>query len=185
MGTTSFTSRSDNRISALGLDIGRKRIGLAGCDGTGLIATGLDTLERSSFERDVTILRQWVTERRVQVLVVGLPYTLQGELGFQAKQVQKYAARLATALQLPVEYVDERLTSVQAEEMLLAENRSPSRHKALIDRKAAAIILQQWLDHRRVQKSGLEKSGISDSPGPDANPSMDATARGNLPQNIG
>ncbi|NJL41479.1 MAG: Holliday junction resolvase RuvX, partial [Leptolyngbyaceae cyanobacterium SM1_4_3] len=58
-----------------------------------------------------------------------------------------------TALQLPVEYVDERLTSFEAEQALLAENRSPSRNKALIDRKAAAIILQQWLDARRKQRS--------------------------------
>jgi putative Holliday junction resolvase len=138
------------RISALGLDVGRKRVGVAGCDGTGLIAVGLMTLVRSSFTQDVEQLRSLVQERQVQVLVVGLPYSMNGELGFQAKQVQKYARRLAQALELPVEYVDERLTSFQAEEMLKAENRSPSRHKALIDRKAAALILQQWLDQRRL-----------------------------------
>lgn len=134
------------RISALGLDVGKKRIGVAGCDGTGLIATGLTTIERRSFEADVEAIHQLVKERQVEVLVIGLPYTMSGTLGFQAKQVQKFAGRLAKALQLPVEYIDERLTSFQAEQMLHAENRSPSRHKALIDRKAAAIILQQWLD---------------------------------------
>lgn len=141
------------RISALGLDVGKKRIGIAGCDGTGLIATGLTTLERRSFQQDVEAIRQLMMERQVQVLVVGLPYTMNGSLGFQAKQVQKFAQRLAQALQIPVEYVDERLTSFQAEQMLQAENRSPSRHKALIDRKAAAIILQQWLDERRQSTS--------------------------------
>lgn len=140
---------TQSRISALGLDVGKKRIGIAGCDGTGLIATGLTTIERRSFEQDVEKIRQLVAERRVQVLVVGLPYTMGGVLGFQAKQVQKFAKRLAQALQLPIEYVDERLTSFQAEQLLHAENRSPSRHKALIDRKAAAIILQQWLDEKR------------------------------------
>jgi putative holliday junction resolvase len=139
----------NQRISALGLDVGRKRVGIAGCDGTGLIATGLTTLVRGSFEQDVEALRQMIAERQVQVLVVGLPYSLNGELGAQAKQVQKYAGRLAEALNLPVEYADERLTSVAAEELLQAENRHPSQHKALIDRKAAAIILQQWLDERR------------------------------------
>lgn len=139
----------NQRISALGLDVGRKRVGIAGCDGTGLIATGLTTLVRGSFEQDVEALRQMIAERQVQVLVVGLPYSLNGELGAQAKQVQKYAGRLAEALKLPVEYADERLTSVAAEELLQAENRHPSQHKALIDRKAAAIILQQWLDERR------------------------------------
>lgn len=137
------------KISALGLDVGRKRIGVAGCDGTGLIATGLTTIERQSFQQDVEQLQQIVQERQVKVLIVGLPYTLSGELGFQAKQVQKFASRLAKALALPVEYVDERLTSFQAEQLMQAANQSPSRNKALIDRKAAAIILQQWLDEKR------------------------------------
>lgn len=136
-------------ISALGLDIGSKRIGVAGCDRTGLIATGLTTIERTSFDRDVAQLQEWVEQRQVQILVVGLPYSMNGNLGFQAKKVQKFTERLAQVLQLPVEYVDERLTSFEAEQLLLAEKRSPSRHKGLIDRKAAAIILQQWLDSRR------------------------------------
>lgn len=137
------------RISALGLDVGSKRIGIAGCDGTGLIASGLTTLFRTSFDQTVAQIRRLVEERQVQVLVVGLPYSMNGELGFQARQVQKFAARLSIALELPVEYVDERLTSVQAEQLLVARNRSPSRNKALIDRTAASLILQQWLDERR------------------------------------
>lgn len=136
-------------VSALGLDVGHKRIGVAGCDRTGLIATGLTTLEGLTFAQVVEQLQVLVRERQVTQLVVGLPYTLSGELGTQAKRVQKFTGRLAQALQLPVDYVDERLTSYQAEQLLLAERRSPSRHRALIDRKAAAIILQQWLDQRR------------------------------------
>ncbi|MBD0334634.1 MAG: Holliday junction resolvase RuvX [Cyanobacteria bacterium Co-bin13] len=136
-------------ISALGLDVGKKRIGVAGCDRTGLIASGITTLEGRSFDQVVADLRYLVRERQVQVLVVGLPYTMDGELGSQARQVQKFARRLSQALNLPVEYVDERLTSFEAEQLLHAENRSPSRNKGLIDRKAAAIILQQWLDRRR------------------------------------
>jgi putative Holliday junction resolvase len=124
-------------------------MGVAGCDGTGLIATGLTTIERTSFDQDVAQMRELVEQRQVQILVVGLPYSMDGTLGFQARKVQKFAARLATALQLPVEYVDERLTSFEAEELIKAERRSPSRNKALIDRKAAAIILQRWLDNRR------------------------------------
>ncbi|GAB4196991.1 MAG: Holliday junction resolvase RuvX [Coleofasciculaceae cyanobacterium] len=137
------------RISALGLDVGSKRIGVAGCDGTGLIATGLTTIERTSFDSDVQQLRELVEQRQAQLLVVGMPYSLDGTIGFQAKQVKKFAERLAKALQLPVEYVDERLTSLEAEELIKAQKRSPSRNKSLIDRKAAAIILQQWLDIRR------------------------------------
>lgn len=138
------------RISALGLDVGRKRIGVAGCDGTGLIAAGLTTIEYRSFDQVVAELRQLVQERQVQVLVIGLPYTMSGEVGSQAKQVKRFAKRVADALQLPVEFVDERLTSFQAEQLLHADKISPSRNKGLIDRKAAALILQQWLDERRA-----------------------------------
>ncbi|MEA5581748.1 Holliday junction resolvase RuvX [Nodularia harveyana UHCC-0300] len=145
-----FPEQPQPLISALGLDFGRKRIGVAGCDGTGLIATGLTTIERTSFERDVAQIRNLVDERQVQVLVMGLPYSMDGTIGFQARQVQKFTKKLAKALQLPVEYVDERLTSFQAEQLLIAENRSPSQHKGLIDRKAACLILQQWLDTRRA-----------------------------------
>ncbi len=145
-------------ISALGLDVGSKRVGVAGCDRTGLIATGITTIERTSFERDVEQMRQIINEREVQVLVIGLPYSMDGSLGFQARHVQKFATRLAKALKLPVEYVDERLTSYQAEQMLIAENRSPSRHKGLIDRKAASLILQQWLDARRASYRSVSGS---------------------------
>lgn len=141
-------------ISALGLDFGRKRIGVAGCDGTGLIARGLTTIERTCFERDVQQIRDIINERQVQVLVMGLPYSMDGSLGFQARHVLKFAKKLAKAVELPVEYVDERLTSFQAEQLLIAENVSPSRHKGLIDRKAAALILQQWLDTRRANCQG-------------------------------
>ncbi len=138
-------------VSALGLDLGARRIGVSGCDRTGLIATGLTTLKRTSFKSMVNPLRELIQARSVEVLVVGLPYTMDGQIGHQARKIQKLARRLSVALKLPVEFVDERLTSFQAEQMLLAERRSPSRHKELIDRKAAAIILQQWLDDQRTQ----------------------------------
>jgi putative Holliday junction resolvase len=139
-------------VAALGLDIGRRRIGVAGCDRTGLIATGLTTLEGQSFQQVVTSLKTLAEERQVHTLVVGLPYTMEGKLGLQARQVQKFAKRLSGALGLALVYVDERLTSVEAEQLIQAERRSPSRHKALIDRKAAAIILQRWLDQRRAER---------------------------------
>lgn len=137
------------RILALGLDVGQKRLGVAGCDGTGLIATALTTIKRSSFQQDVAKLKEIILERQVEVLVVGLPYSMDGSIGFQAKQVQKFARRISQALQLPVEYVDERLTSVEAEAQLKTQKRFSLTQKELIDAQAAAIILQQWLDERR------------------------------------
>ena len=153
------------RISALGLDVGRKRMGVAGCDGTGLIATGITTIRRTSFQQDTAQLQIIVKERQAQLLVVGLPYSMNGSIGFQGREIQRYAQRLSQTLELPVEYVDERLTSVQAEEMLKAANISPSQNKDLIDRKAAALILQQWLDERREKSTQLtEKLGLKPRP---------------------
>ncbi len=139
-------------ISALGLDVGKKRIGVAGCDGTGLIAFGIGTIEHRSFKATLEQLQALVTDRQVSILVIGLPYSMDGSLGSQARQVQKFATAIAAALNLPVEYVDERLTSFEAKEMLQAEGIFAARQKGLIDRKAAAIILQQWLDERRSSK---------------------------------
>ncbi|NEQ50656.1 MAG: Holliday junction resolvase RuvX [Leptolyngbya sp. SIO3F4] len=140
-------------ISVLGLDIGSKRIGVAGCDRTGLIATGLTTVENKSFVYVIEQLSQIVRQREATLLVVGLPYTMDGSIGTQARKVQKFAKRLAKALNLPVTYVDERLTSVEAEQQLQFERRQTATNKGLIDRRAAAIILQQWLDHAQVGRN--------------------------------
>ena len=97
------------KVAALGLDVGRKRIGVAGCDGTGLIATGITTIVRSSYDHDIAQIQQLVQERNVNLLVVGLPYTMAGEIGAQAKQVQKFARRVAEQLNLPLEYMQQWL----------------------------------------------------------------------------
>jgi putative Holliday junction resolvase len=104
---------------------------------------------------DLAQFKAIVKERNIKILVAGLPYTMAGELGFQAKQVQKYDDKLAIALDLPLEYIDERCTSVEAEELLKAKKQFSTWDKGAIDREAAAIILQQWLDRqRRIKDSG-------------------------------
>ncbi len=139
------------RVAALGLDVGSKRIGVAGCDGLGLIATGITTIWRSSFSEDIAQLSAIIADRQAEILVLGLPYTMDGKIGSQAKQVQKFARRVAAVIELPIEFVDERLTSYAAEQMMMAANISVSQNKATIDRIAAAVILQQWLDDRPQQ----------------------------------
>ena len=148
------------RVAALGLDVGKKRVGVAGCDGTGLIATGITTINRTTFTEDIKQLEAIVKEREVDLLVVGLPYTMNGELGFQAKQVQKFTQKVAKALNLPIEYVDERLTSVEAQMQLKNQKRFSTYNKGLIDKQAATIILQQWLDERRRRIAKLAQSSI-------------------------
>ena len=144
-------------VTALGLDVGRKRIGVAGCDRLGLLATGLTTIHRTAFQQDVEQIQAIVKAREITILVVGLPYQMNGEIGFQAKQVQKFSHRLSQILQLPIDYVDERLTSVEAEQQLKAQKRFSTYNKGLIDQQAAQIILQQWLDQRQslAQTPGL------------------------------
>lgn len=134
------------RIAALGLDLGTKRIGVAGCDGLGMMATGLTTINRTSFVADIAELQRWVKEREVEILVVGMPYRLDGTLGNQAEKIQKLAQRIGQALQLPIAYVNESLTSYEAEEMMKGQGVRVSDNKGMVDRKAAAIILQQWLN---------------------------------------
>lgn len=141
------------RVAALGLDVGRRRMGVAGCDGTGLIATGITTIRRTYWAEDVRQLQEIVTERRVEILVIGLPYNLDGTLGTQAKKTQQFAERISRTLNLPYEFVDERLTSVEATAQLKAQNQFSTYDKGAIDRRAAAIILQQWLDTRRSKKN--------------------------------
>ncbi len=141
------------RVAALGLDVGQKRIGVAGCDGTGLIATGLTTIRRKSYPQTIEELRQIVVDRQIGILVIGLPYSMDGTLGKQALHIQKFAATISNALALPYEFIDERLTSFEAEESMKAARISLRENKELIDRKAAAIILQQWLDQRRATRA--------------------------------
>jgi putative holliday junction resolvase len=140
--------------SVLALDIGKKRIGVAGCNRLGLLVTELMTIERRSLEQVIDVLRGLVAEREVTLLVIGLPYQMDGTVGSQAKTTQKTGKMIGKALGLPIAWVDERLTSFAAEEALKAQNISPSRNKGAIDRKAAAIILQEWLDMQATDGIG-------------------------------
>ncbi len=130
------------QYAALGLDVGRKRIGVAGCDRLGIAVHGITTIIRKSWDEDMAVLRSLIQERDIDTLVVGLPYNMDGSLGFQAKQVQKFAHNATKQL-------DERLTSFEAEEMMRSQGISTRRNKEMIDRKAAALILQQWLAIKR------------------------------------
>ena len=136
-------------LSVLALDVGDRRIGVAGCDGTGLIASGITTIRRKSMAADVGILQELVEQRQAQKFIVGLPLNMSGSEGFQARKVRKFMKAVVAKIPLPVEYVDERLTTVQAKAHLQAAGVSFKGKRELVDRAAAATILQQWLDMRR------------------------------------
>ncbi|NJL88379.1 MAG: Holliday junction resolvase RuvX [Coleofasciculaceae cyanobacterium SM2_1_6] len=152
------------RVAALGLDLGKRRIGVAGCDGLGMMATGLTTIRRTSFPADIAALQKLVKEREVEILVVGLPYHLDGTLSAGAEQIQKLAKRIGKALQLPIEYVNESLTSYEAEEMMRSQGIRVLDHQEMIDRKAAAIILQQWLNETAQKSQKSQNSPSAPNP---------------------
>jgi putative Holliday junction resolvase len=152
------------RVAALGLDLGKRRIGVAGCDGLGMMATGLTTIRRTSFPADIAALQKLVKEREVEILVVGLPYHLDGTLSAGAEQIQKLAKRIGKALQLPIKYVNESLTSYEAEEMMRSQGIRVLDHQEMIDRKAAAIILQQWLNETAQKSQKSQNSPSAPNP---------------------
>jgi len=134
-------------MRALGVDLGTKRIGLATSDLSGTIATPLTTLERSRSTRsDHASLARIVTDEEVEIVVIGLPIQMNGELGLAAEAAQREAALLGTVLDVPVILFDERMTTVAADRALKEANISASRRRLYVDRVAAAVMLQSWLD---------------------------------------
>ena len=127
--------------SVLSLDVGRKRIGLAGCDPLGITVTPLKALHRGRFDADLPVLQQLCQDRRVQGLVVGLPLDAAGQLTAQADHCRRYGRRLAQALQLPLAWVNEHSSTWAAGERHgLTGDRS-----GRLDSAAAALLLDQWL----------------------------------------
>lgn len=135
---------------ALGVDLGSKRIGLAVSDRSGTIASPLSVLARSKSRRhDLSEIARIARDEEVEVIVVGLPLSMSGEHGPAAKAAVAEAKRLATVVDVPVEMHDERLTTVTADRaMMAADMRAPERRK-VVDKVAAAVMLQAWLDARR------------------------------------
>lgn len=137
-------------MRALGLDLGTKRIGVAVSDPTGTIASPLTVVARSLSRRhDHETLARLVREEEADVVVVGLPRSLSGELGPAARGVLAEVEKLATVLGVPVETSDERLTTVVAEAALREAGVDGAARRQRVDKVAAAVILQGWLEARR------------------------------------
>jgi putative pre-16S rRNA nuclease len=132
----------------LGIDLGEKRIGLSLSDSMGWTAGPLPALLRSGWKKDREALRSLLQAHQVQRVVVGLPIRMDGTEGDRARQARDFAQRLQQSCRIPVETWDERLTSVQAERLLLEADLSRQKRRAVIDSLAACIILQAYLDYR-------------------------------------
>ena len=130
----------------LGLDIGTVRIGVALSDLERLVATPLTTIPGRDEQAAVRAIVALLEEHDVGAIVAGLPLDLDGGSGRAAKRTERFLERLAQRTPLAIHYVDERMTSVQAERTLLDADLSRARRKEVIDRVAASLILQTWLD---------------------------------------
>ncbi|MGH9580220.1 MAG: Holliday junction resolvase RuvX [Terriglobales bacterium] len=132
----------------LGMDVGAKRIGLAVSDPLGITAQGLPTLRRSSKRADLEHLGHVLRQFEVSELVVGYPLRMSGAAGAQAERMAEFAASLRKRFGLPVYLWDERLTSAEAGRVLRQSEISIQRRSRAIDRLAAVLILQSFLDRR-------------------------------------
>ena len=127
--------------SVLSLDVGRRRIGLAGCDPLGITVTPLTALQRGRFDHDLLVLRDHCQRRSVQGLVVGLPLDAAGQLTVQAEHCRRYGLRLAQSLSLPLAWVNEHSSTWEAGERHGLQGDRTGR----LDSAAAALLLEQWL----------------------------------------
>ncbi len=137
-------------MRAVGVDLGSRRIGVAVSDPAGTVATAREVLQRSGDPaRDHRRLAEIVAEVEAEVVVVGLPLSLDGGMGPAARAAAIEAEALAEVVGVPVETHDERLTTVSAERSLSALALKAPARRQVVDMVAAAVILQSWLDRRR------------------------------------
>jgi putative Holliday junction resolvase len=138
-------------VRYLSLDLGRKRIGMALSDETGLIATPLGVIQVRSPSQVFADIVKRVAENEAGKVVIGLPIQLNGKEGIEAERARTFAVELAKHLTIPIAFMDERLSSVAAERMLLDAGHNRDKRRANIDATAAALILQTYLDLERNQ----------------------------------
>jgi putative Holliday junction resolvase len=136
-------------MRSLGLDIGDKRIGVALSDPDGILASPLTIITRRDESLDIKAITDIISQQRVGQVIVGLPRSMDGSLGKQVEKVKAFTQRLASRIQVPLEYRDERLTTVMAERLVQAAKTRKTKGKARHDAQAAAIILQGYLDEGR------------------------------------
>jgi len=134
----------------LGLDVGARRIGIAISDPLGVTAQGIDTLHRKNKKYDLQHLNRVIREYEVQEIVVGLPLRMSGAEGIQAGKIQEFAEELRKRFKLPVHLWDERLTSAEANRLLRETDLSIEKRGKAVDRMAAILILQGWMDSRQI-----------------------------------
>jgi putative Holliday junction resolvase len=141
----------------LALDYGTKRMGVALSDELGWTAQPLETFERRTLDRDFAHIQQLVNAHDVREVVIGLPLRLNGEEGPAVQAVHLFVDRLGEVLSVPIVMWDERMTTRSAEELLIAADVSRKKRKGIVDRVAAAILLQGYLEANTASTSSGEE----------------------------
>ena len=136
----------------LGVDLGKARTGVAVCDKSELLASPVEVVNEHNRERLLERVAQLAKERRAEQIVVGLPRNMDGSEGESAQNARAVGAELAEKTGLPVDFSDERGTTITAHGFLNETNTRGKRRKATVDAVAATIILQDYLDYRRNRK---------------------------------
>lgn len=136
-------------MRVLGIDLGSKRIGVAASDRSGTIASPLTVLQRCGSQGgDHRNIAKIVVEEEVVAIVVGLPLNMDGSEGKAAQSARAEVERMATVVGVPVYVHDERLTTVAADRVMMEQNMNAQARRKVVDKWAAAVILQAWLDSR-------------------------------------
>ena len=133
-------------MKKMALDFGDVRIGIATSDPLNIIATGLETYARKSLQQDLIYIASLINKHNVDTIVIGLPINMDGSYGERVEKTKAFAEALKNHTTAKIVYQDERLTSLEAEEILIGQNVRREKRKQLIDQVAAAIILQSYLD---------------------------------------
>ena len=137
----------------LGLDVGDVRIGAAISDELGFAAHPLCTITRKNRKTDLAVICDLINTHQVDAVVIGLPLMLSGEIGIQAEKVQKFANRLKQEARIPIHLRDERLTTVEADDILREVGKPRKKRRQVIDQVAAVVILNEYLNDVRGLKS--------------------------------
>ena len=140
-------------MRALGIDLGSRRIGVAVSDSAGSLAMPYEVVVRSGDRRrDHLRIAELVAEAEAELVVVGVPYSLDGSIGPAASNALDEAEELACTIPVPVETYDERFTTTTADRSLMDRNMKAAARRRVVDKVAAAVILQSWLDTRRHER---------------------------------
>jgi putative holliday junction resolvase len=139
-------------VRILSLDVGQKRIGVAVSDPLGITAQGVGVITRNNTEEDINAVKEYVDEYNAGSIVIGMPINMDGTKGDSAKKVTEFVEAVSSGLNIPVATYDERLSTKESEKFLISSDVSRKKRKGVIDKIAAQLILESYLQRMKNSK---------------------------------